>query len=83
MAERIGCGAYYYYAEGKEEVLKEFRREGRIIIAISTFGIRIDIADIWVIIHINILRSLLDYAQESGHIRRNRLGNEAIIIIDP
>ena len=28
------------------------------------------------------LRSLLDYAQESGHIKRDRLANEAIIVID-
>jgi superfamily II DNA helicase RecQ len=50
------------------------------VVGISALGMGVDILDIWCIIYIDWLWSILDYAQESGWAGRDRLRSEAIII---
>ena len=47
LAKELGCNAYYYYAEGKANMLAQFiAGEQRVIVATSALGIRVDILDI-------------------------------------
>jgi superfamily II DNA helicase RecQ len=52
-----------------------------VIVATSALGIGVDVPDIWCIIYMDWLFSLLDYAQESGRAGRNRKRSEAIMIV--
>ncbi len=66
LAQALNCRAFYHDAEEKMQILQWFCIEGRMMVATSVFSMGIDIADIRLIIHIGWLRTLLDYAQESG-----------------
>jgi superfamily II DNA helicase RecQ len=59
--------AYHHHAAEKAEIIRRFRSsELRVIVATNALSINIDIADIRAVMYINILRTLLDYGQESG-----------------
>jgi superfamily II DNA helicase RecQ len=53
-----------------------------VIIATSALSMEIDIPDIWLVIHVGQMRSLLDYRQESGRARRDGDASQAIMLID-
>jgi superfamily II DNA helicase RecQ len=83
MAQALGCEAYF----GKQttghrtESLARFRETASaVIVATSALGMGVDIPDIRCIIHIGRLRSLLEYAQESGRAGRDGEASEAIMI---
>ena len=50
--------------------------------AISAFGIRIDVARIRIIMHTSEPRGILEYAQESDRTSRDRKSSETIVIKD-
>lgn len=52
----------------------------RVIVAINTLGLGIDMANICVVLYIEILFEIADYVQQSGRAGRDRLQNEAIIV---
>jgi superfamily II DNA helicase RecQ len=63
-------------------MLEEFARgKKRVIVATSALGMGVNIPNIWCIIHINWLFTVLDYAQESGRAGRDGLRSEAVMIV--
>ena len=68
--------------EKKLEVLEVFQIEKiRVIVAISALGIGIDIIDIRLIIYADELRDLLDYAQESRRVGRDRKASKVVVLV--
>ena len=51
------------------------------MIAMSAFSMRIDIADIQLIIYIDWLHTLLNYVQKSDCAEQDRLKSEAVMMI--
>jgi superfamily II DNA helicase RecQ len=82
LAEQLGYNVYYYKAVGKASMLQAFAAGNqRVIVATSALGMGVDIPDIRCIVHIDWPFTVLDYAQESGRAGRDRLGSEAVIIV--
>jgi len=81
LAQVLNCWAFYHDAEEKMQILQWFCIEGWMMVAMSVFSMGIDIADIWLIIHIGWLRTLLDYAQESGCAGWDGLESEVVVVI--
>lgn len=83
MAAALGCEAYYRDVDNKSEV---FRRvvgaTSRVVVATNALGLGIDMPDIRVVIHMDPIRSLRDFAQESGRAGRDGNVSESIIMIE-
>lgn len=63
-----------------EGLPRELYGGGRVIVATSALGLGIDIPDIRVIVHLEMPRTLSDFAQQSGRAGRDGLPSEAIIL---
>ena len=71
-----------WQVQDKAGIFNRFRSvDESIIVAISSFEMRIDVSDIRIVFHIDRLRNLLDYAQKSERARRNELISETIIVL--
>ena len=81
LAQVLNCWAFYHDAEKKMWILQWFHIERQMMVTMSVFDIEIDIADIWLIIHIGWLCTLLNYAQESGCAEWDRLKSEVMVVI--
>ena len=77
----LSCETFYNDFGNKKKVLEEFVNEKQqIIVATSVFGMKINVVDIKVIVHMNEPKTMLDYAQESGRTRWDGKKSEVIII---
>ncbi len=81
LAQVLNCWAFYHDAEKKMWILQWFCIEGWMMVATSAFSMRIDIADIQLIIYIGWLCTLLNYAQESGCAGWDELKSEVVVVI--
>jgi superfamily II DNA helicase RecQ len=82
LAAALGCEGYYHDVEDREGRLERFMTgKSRVMVATNALGMGINIPDIRVIWHVDRPRTLLDYAQESGQVGRDRLKSEAIKVI--
>ncbi len=80
LTKALNCESYYHHAKQKDEKLKRFQDdEKRVIVTTSALRLRIDILDIQVIIHVDELRSLMNYAQKNERARRNELSSQMIV----
>jgi len=80
LTKALNCENYYHHAKQKDEKLKRFQDdEKRVIVTTSALGLKIDILDIRVIIHVDESRSLMNYAQKSERARRDELSSQAIV----
>ncbi|KAF1807825.1 P-loop containing nucleoside triphosphate hydrolase protein, partial [Eremomyces bilateralis CBS 781.70] len=85
---RSGLGVYEAFHAGlpdkkKAEVLEEFRTgEVRIVVATSALGMGVDIPDIRLIVHADVPRNLIDFAQESGRAGRDGRPSRSIVVGD-
>ncbi|KAJ3453241.1 hypothetical protein MRS44_018896 [Fusarium solani] len=91
LAKELGCDAYHREVDtrdGKAERLRLWmsgsRRgqygEGRVIVATNALGLGIDVPDIRAVVHIEMPRTMADYAQQSGRAGRDGQRSEAIVI---
>ena len=82
IARELDCAAYYHDAKEKDEMMRNFEGDkGRMMVATSAFGMGIDISHIRAVIHVDMPRTLLDYAQESGRAGRDGKRSEAVVMM--
>ena len=81
LIERLNCEMFYYNAKNKKKFLEKFvNGKQQMIITTNMFGIRIDVADIRIIIHVNELKMMLDYVQESKRAGQDGKRSEVIVV---
>ena len=81
LMEKLNCETFYYNVGNKKFFLKEFiNKKQQIMIATSAFGIKINVADIRIIIYTNELKTILNYTQKSKQMEQVGKRNKAIII---
>lgn len=83
IARKLGCKAYYSKADNnpaKNTIIQDWITTGGAIVATSALGAGIDIADIRLVIHIGLPRSLRDFVQESGRAGRDGLPSQSVVI---
>ena len=82
LAQELECGANHYHATDKDAIFQGLvqgtRRE---VVATSVFGLGIDLSDIRVVVHMDVPRSMEEYAQESGRAGRDGDISEVFIMI--
>jgi len=81
LAKVLNCWAFYHDVKKKIQILQWFCIERQMMVVTSAFSMKIDIADIWLIIYIGWLCTLLNYAQKSGHAEQDRLKSEVVVMI--
>ncbi len=67
-------------AKGKGQQLREWVKEGQVIVTINALGIGIDIADIQIVVYAGALQRLQDYTQESRQARQDSKASKAVIV---
>ena len=50
------------------------------VVTTNIFRIKINVVDIKVIVHVNELKIMLDYAQESGRVGQDRKRSETMVV---
>ena len=81
LIEKLSCEIFYYDARNKKNILKKFMNEKQwIIVTTNTFKIKINVANIRVIVHANELKEILNYIQKNKQIKWNEKKNEIIVI---
>ncbi len=81
LMKALNCKNYYHDMKQKDEKLKRFwNDEKRMIVTTSALRLKINIVNIWVIIHTDEFRSLLNYAQKSEWVRKDELTSQMIVI---
>ena len=80
LIKALDCESYYHHMKQKDEKLKRFQNdEKRVIVTTSALRLRIDILDIQVIIHVDELCSLMNYAQKSERAKKDELSSQTIV----
>jgi superfamily II DNA or RNA helicase len=67
--------------EAKSQLLADLRSgEVRVVVATGALGVGVDVEDIRLVVHADVPRSLIDYAQESGRAGRDGEASRAAIV---
>ena len=91
LADKFGCDAYFRDVDtrdGKAARLQAWQAglardqlgEGRVIVATNALGLGLDIPDIRAVIHVDMPRSIADFAQQSGRAGRDGRRSESIVL---
>ena len=82
LAQALDCGAYHHHATDKDEIFqRSMQGTRRVVVATSAFGLGIDLSDIRMLVHMDVPRSMEEYAQESGRTGRDGDISEVFIMI--
>jgi superfamily II DNA helicase RecQ len=82
VAAELGCEAYYRDVDDRSEVFQRVVGAScRVVVATNALGLGIDLPDIRVVIHMDPVRSLRDFAQESGRAGRDGGMSESIMMV--
>jgi superfamily II DNA or RNA helicase len=82
VAELLGCAAYHSEAGPKAEksaIVHGWKDHGGAIVATSALGVGLDVADVRFVMHVDVPRSLRDFAQESGRGGRDGLSSRSTV----
>ncbi|KAL4788731.1 P-loop containing nucleoside triphosphate hydrolase protein [Aspergillus venezuelensis] len=81
ISQELGCEPYHSKVVNQAGVMQWFQDgQTQVIAATSALGMGINIPNIQCVIHISWPRMLLDYGQESGQARQDRLASEAVYL---
>ena len=81
LARLLGCEGYHSQAKDKAKKMEAFcKGEQNIIVATSALGLGVDIPDIRAVIHADVARNILEFAQESGRAGRDRKASRSIVV---
>jgi superfamily II DNA helicase RecQ len=82
LAGALGCPAYYADMEAsRTEVLKTWRLSGGLIVSTSALVVGVDIPRVLFTLHVERLRIMVDFVQESGWMRAE--GKSVIVLVQP
>jgi superfamily II DNA helicase RecQ len=81
MSEALHCSFYKATADGKAEVLKEWKRMGGWIVATGALRTGINIKGIIYVIYVDRPYGLTSFLQQLGRGGRNREVSDSIIIV--
>jgi superfamily II DNA helicase RecQ len=82
LAEMLECEAYFAKAGKKTEALQRWvDRETRVIVGTNALGLGIDVADVRLVVHVEVGYDLMNYGQESGRAGRDGRRSEAIVLL--
>ncbi|UPX19130.1 uncharacterized protein EKO05_0009402 [Ascochyta rabiei] len=83
MAAALGCAFYHAGVKDKEkaEKLERWEQEGGLMVATSALGTSVDYLGIVYILHVGMLWSMIDYAQESGRGGRAGEAVDSVILV--
>lgn len=80
LMKALNCESYYHHVKQKNEKLKRFQdNEKRVIVTTSALSLKINILDLQVIIHVDELCSLMNYAQKNERAKRDELSSQTIV----
>ena len=82
LADELNCHQYHAALKDKAEQMAAFR-DGKmgLMVATSALGLGIDIPDIRAVIHVDVLRNIMEFAQESGRAGRDGQASKNIMVL--
>lgn len=83
LAEALGC--MYYHADVLDcaERIQQWLKDGGLVVAILALGTGVNYPRIVFILHVGMLWSMTDYAQESGRSRRAGERLDLVVLLEP
>ena len=82
LAEALGCACYHAGDLERAERLKQWLKDGGLIVATSALGTGVDFPGIVWILHVGMPWSMIDYAQESGRGGRASERVDAVVVVE-
>ena len=79
VAEALGCVYYHASVPDRAERLETWLKDGGWMVATSVLGTGVDFPRVVYIVHVGMLQSIINYAQESG--RRGQAGERVDLVI--
>ena len=81
LKKKFNWKMFYHNTGNKKKFLEEFvNGKQQMVVITNMFGIKIDVADIKIIVHTNELKIMLDYAQENEWVGRDRKRSEVMVV---
>jgi superfamily II DNA helicase RecQ len=82
LADALNCCYYHADVVDQAERLAAWEQESRLIVATSALGTRVDYPGIVYIMHVGMLWSMINFAQESGRGGQGREVVDSVILVE-